>query len=290
MCRTSFRGPHDRICAVLVTACTSDEMSAEIHKATGNALLAAKKPVEALAAYEAGLAIDPAHSALLSNKAAVLLELGRPVDAESAARRCVESAPSWSKAHYRLGAALEALRRVADAQAAYEAALRLEPTSEVLRACCARLSSVPPVGLAWISGARVFTQHAYWADDAEPTIATVAAFKAAHAPAAASAGLSPAQVTAEQSLFDVPFIWGAMGPGGVDAVELPPRASLLCSAVRFIVTAAPPAVVRKGEPAFVFPATSIRASPQTPRAVPSVRCSGGVRCWAAGTACRGSGG
>ena len=61
--------------AVLVTACTSDEMSAEIHKATGNALLAAKKPVEALAAYEAGLAIDPAHSALLSNKAAVLLEL-----------------------------------------------------------------------------------------------------------------------------------------------------------------------------------------------------------------------
>lgn len=220
-------------------------MSAEDLKAAGNALLAAKKPLEALAKYEAGLALDPSNRALLSNASAVMLELGRPEDAEMMARRCMSAAPDWAKGHFRLGLALEAQRRMSEALAAFEAARSIDPSSSALVACCARLAVVPPVGLAWVQGARVFTQHAYWVD-APASLAAVATFKAAHAAAAARAGLSAAQVAAEQQLFDVPFIWGAMGPGGVDAVELPPRASLLCSGVRFVVTAQPAALVREG--------------------------------------------
>lgn len=160
------------------------------------------------------------------------------------ARRCIASAPDWAKGHFRLGLALEAQQRVTEALAAYECARGIDPSSVALLACCARLAAPPPVGLAWVQGARVFTQHAYWVD-LPASLATVAAFKAAHAAAAAGAGLSPAQVDAEQQLFDVPFIWGAMGPGGVDAVQLPPRASLLSSGVRFVVTAQPAGVVRE---------------------------------------------
>ena len=221
-------------------------MDAESLKAAGNALLGARKPKEALAKYEAGILAEPTNHALLSNASAVLLELGRTGESEAMARRCISCLPSWAKGHFRLGMALEAQRRYEDALSAYEAALSLEPTSDTIKTCCSRMQSTHPVGLAWVEGAKVFTQHAYWVD-ANPSLALVASFKEAHAAAASTMGLSSAQITAEQYLFDIPFIWGAMGPGGVDAIELPPRASFLCGAVRFIVTSLPASVVRAGE-------------------------------------------
>ena len=69
---------------------------------------------------------------LFSNRAAALTRLGRfdaaLVDAEAA----VASRPDWAKAHFRRGAALFGARRFADAAAAYDAGLALEPDNEAL--------------------------------------------------------------------------------------------------------------------------------------------------------------
>jgi G3E family GTPase len=64
---------------------------------------------------------------LFSNRAAALTKLGRFEAALADADAAVASRPDWPKAHFRRGAALFGARRFADAVAAYEAGLTLEP-------------------------------------------------------------------------------------------------------------------------------------------------------------------
>jgi len=68
----------------------------------------------------------------------VLLRTGRADEAEHEARALAESAPMFAPGRYQLGRSLDALGRMDEARAEYEAVLRLDPghrgASEALRA------------------------------------------------------------------------------------------------------------------------------------------------------------
>jgi hypothetical protein len=94
---------------------------------------------------------------------------------------------------------------------------------------------------AYAHGAEV--QHFTATFDGHLTASIVARFKAAHAPAAAAAGLSREQIAAEAVVFDVPSVWGIpLRSGERDSVR--PNAAFIAQACHFHVTALSPADVR----------------------------------------------
>jgi tetratricopeptide (TPR) repeat protein len=85
-------------------------------------------------AYSAALQLSPvgpSSHVFLSNRAAALLSLKRYSAAATDARRAVALAPTFGKAHARLGQALYFLKDYAGAVAAYEDAIRHEPDNQV---------------------------------------------------------------------------------------------------------------------------------------------------------------
>jgi hypothetical protein len=89
-------------------------------------------------------------------------------------------------------------------------------------------------------GGGLWIQHAWWWG-VPPSAAVVARFKAAHAPAAAAAGLTPEQVAEEAVLFDVPTVWKLSAPrSGGGTAQLPPKALWLAQACRLGVSALRP--------------------------------------------------
>jgi len=79
--------------------------------------------------YAPLFSVSPLHS----NRAAALLSLKRYHAAASDARRAVALAPSFGKAHARLGQSLYFLKDYAGAVAAYEDAIHYEPDNQVTR-------------------------------------------------------------------------------------------------------------------------------------------------------------
>eukprot|EP00047_Mylnosiga_fluctuans_P008127 m.257221 g.257221 ORF g.257221 m.257221 type:complete len:950 (-) comp20723_c0_seq1:72-2921(-) len=108
--------------------------AADLLRTQGSAAFGKKDYEEAGRCYAQALLALPADAKLLSNLAACHLALGRHEAACEAATRAVAAAPTWSKAHYRLGCALEALERKEDALRAYTEALSLEGGDATLRA------------------------------------------------------------------------------------------------------------------------------------------------------------
>lgn len=85
-------------------------------------------------AYSAALQLSPvgpSSHVFLSNRAAALLSLKRYSAAATDARRAVALAPTFGKAHARLGQALYFLKDYAGAVAAYEDAIQYEPDNQV---------------------------------------------------------------------------------------------------------------------------------------------------------------
>lgn len=85
-------------------------------------------------AYSAALQLSPvgpSSHVFLSNRAAALLSLKRYNAAATDARRAIALAPTFGKAHARLGQALYFLKDYAGAVAAYEDAIRFQPENEV---------------------------------------------------------------------------------------------------------------------------------------------------------------
>lgn len=81
----------------------------------------------ALRAYAAAIAADPTLVDARVNYVRLLHETGRLRDAERACRDALSACGEEPLLHYNLGVVLEDLDRAADAAAAYEAALRLDP-------------------------------------------------------------------------------------------------------------------------------------------------------------------
>ena len=77
--------------------------------------------------------MGPSSHVFLSNRAAALLSLKRYHAAATDARRAVALAPTFGKAHARLGQALYFLKDYPGAVAAYEDAIQLEPDNQVTK-------------------------------------------------------------------------------------------------------------------------------------------------------------
>mmetsp|Transcript_31649 Transcript_31649/g.67035 ORF Transcript_31649/g.67035 Transcript_31649/m.67035 type:complete len:751 (+) Transcript_31649:122-2374(+) len=102
---------------------------AERMKGLGNKHMAAQEYTRAYNAYSAALQLSPvgpSSHVFLSNRAASLLSLKRYSAAAVDARRAVALAPTFGKAHARLGQALYFLKQYEGAVEAYEDALRFE--------------------------------------------------------------------------------------------------------------------------------------------------------------------
>ncbi|KAL7544046.1 hypothetical protein ACHAXR_013485 [Thalassiosira sp. AJA248-18] len=102
---------------------------AERMKGLGNKHMAAQEFTRAYNAYSAALQLSPvgpSSHVFLSNRAASLLSLKRYSAAAVDARRAVALAPTFGKAHARLGQALYFLKQYAGAVEAYEDALKFE--------------------------------------------------------------------------------------------------------------------------------------------------------------------
>jgi len=101
-------------------------------KADGNAVFREGRYSDAANLYSQAAELDPHNGVLFSNRSGALTALGAYDRALADADRCVELRPDWPKGHARRAAALHGLRRFRDAVHAYDRALGLEPTDEVL--------------------------------------------------------------------------------------------------------------------------------------------------------------
>jgi tetratricopeptide (TPR) repeat protein len=108
--------------------------AADNWKGIGNRHMASQEYEEAYKAYSASLSISPlgpSSHIYLSNRAAALLSLKRYSAASVDARRAITLAPTFGKAHARLGQSLYFLKDYAGAVAAYENAFQFEPENQV---------------------------------------------------------------------------------------------------------------------------------------------------------------
>uniref|UniRef100_A0ABD2WMS9 Tetratricopeptide repeat protein 28 n=1 Tax=Trichogramma kaykai TaxID=54128 RepID=A0ABD2WMS9_9HYME len=79
--------------------------------------------------YTEALGLDPASHVLYSNRSAARLKMGMFALALQDAVRATELSPTWPKAYYRQGVALQCLGRYADALVAFSLGLAREPSN-----------------------------------------------------------------------------------------------------------------------------------------------------------------
>ncbi|KAK9840933.1 hypothetical protein WJX81_001084 [Elliptochloris bilobata] len=154
--------------------------------------------LKAAALYTRGLKADPGNAVLLSNRCACLLKLHKLDKALADAQECVRVRGDWDKSHFRLGSALEALGRQAEAFAAFKRARDCNPENAE---AAAKLQTVR-------GSSKDSAAPAHRAGAGAPAPAGTAANGSSHAPAVAAGGgggssvsngkrLPAAQVTAK---------------------------------------------------------------------------------------------
>lgn len=96
---------------------------AQAHYHLGNALLAAERANDAVAAFADALALQPEHVDALNNQGNALRTLGQYDEAAATFRRALAIRPDFVVAHYNLGRTSAALQRPEEAVASLRAAL-----------------------------------------------------------------------------------------------------------------------------------------------------------------------
>ena len=89
-------------------------------------------PRQAIEQYTIAIDDDQANHILYSNRSAAYAAKREFADALVDADLCVAREPKWAKGHFRRGLALEGLERFAEAYAAYDAGLLIEPADPLL--------------------------------------------------------------------------------------------------------------------------------------------------------------
>ncbi|KAJ2663178.1 Hsp90 cochaperone [Coemansia sp. RSA 1200] len=102
-------------------------------KAKGNEAFAARNYDEAIKLFTQAIEADPTNHVLYSNRSASLASLKKYEEALEDAEKTIEIKPDWPKGYSRKGAALYGLGRLADAHETYEAGLKHDPSSALLK-------------------------------------------------------------------------------------------------------------------------------------------------------------
>lgn len=98
-------------------------------KALGNQAFAAKQYDKSIELYTEAIDMDPSNHVLYSNRSGSYCAAGKYAQAAADARKVIEIKPDWVRGHTRLGAALEGQGDFEGAAAAYEAALKIDPSN-----------------------------------------------------------------------------------------------------------------------------------------------------------------
>ena len=102
-------------------------------KAKGNACLQAKDFDGAIGHYTTAIGLDGSNHTYYSNRAAAYMSKGEPAKALGDAEMCIKLNPTWAKGYSRKGAALHALKKYDEADAAYQAGLAVAPGDAALK-------------------------------------------------------------------------------------------------------------------------------------------------------------
>lgn len=107
--------------------------AAEAAKNAGNALFKAGNYQAAIAKYDEAHALDPTNAAYQSNAAACWEKLGKYVEMEAAARKCVSADKSFVKGYFRLATALKLQNDLVGCIKALESGLAVESSNADLK-------------------------------------------------------------------------------------------------------------------------------------------------------------
>jgi len=102
----------------------------EFKKNEGNAAFKDGQYQQAAVYYTEALTLNDQQHALFSNRAACFLKLGRYAQAKEDAAACIQLAPTFSKGHFRLALAHQALDEFGEACAAFGKVLELDPSNK----------------------------------------------------------------------------------------------------------------------------------------------------------------
>jgi len=108
-------------------------VTADEAKAAGNAAFKAKDYEEAVKQFTLAIDADPTNHVLYSNRSGAHAAKAAFTDALMDANKCIDLNKDWAKGHSRRGAAYFGLRNWPQSQTAYEKALELDPSSQVVK-------------------------------------------------------------------------------------------------------------------------------------------------------------
>lgn len=103
------------------------------HKALGNKEFTAKNYEEAVKHFTNAIGEDATDHVFFSNRSACFSSLGKYSEALDDGKKCVELKPDWAKGYTRKGLAEYFLEKYDDAEATYEAGLKLAPEDAGLK-------------------------------------------------------------------------------------------------------------------------------------------------------------
>lgn len=101
-------------------------------KRKGNEAFTLKDYESAISYYSEAISVDPCNHTLYSNRSGAYCANKNYEEAAEDARKVIELKPEWARGHSRLGAALEGMESLEEAESSYKNALKLDPTNKNL--------------------------------------------------------------------------------------------------------------------------------------------------------------
>ncbi len=121
-------GSYDQALAAFDAAIAIDPGYAEAHNCRGIMLAGLQRPNEALGSFGNALALKPDYAECHNNLGIVLQDLGHPDDAIASFDKAIALKPDNARVHNNRGTALGDLRRTDEALSSYDKAIALDPS------------------------------------------------------------------------------------------------------------------------------------------------------------------
>ena len=124
---TSRKGKLEDAQALMAEALRSKPDAVEAYWNHAGLLMALRRPGEALASLDRGIALDPGVALAHDNRGKALLELRRPEEALASFDRALAIKPDFAGAHNNRGVVFRGLGRAAEALASFDRVIALQP-------------------------------------------------------------------------------------------------------------------------------------------------------------------